>query len=370
MKFTIKKNIILNCLKNINTLIDTNNVNPTLSAVHIKADKDKLIFIATNGSAKYQQTISGANINTGGDILVEAKLLYSYISKIDQEEVTINQIDEKILQIHTEKFSCEINLIDDSSFPILNFEFDGWKKITLSYDTLLNISQRIKPFVSLAYSNSNPATNGILFNPIDEKQMECVASDTFRMAYYKFDYTGDSLRFIIEPKAIDMAIEMLSTTKGKSIDFYLNEKETILNINETLIGFALYKDSYPNIINAILSKQKYSFTVKLNELINAIQRGSVFVEKEQRPIINLKIENNKLNIKAISNERGNAFEELDLLKSNIDNFEVKLNQKYFLNLINTIKTETITFNFNSTNAPIIISSDNPYFLNLILPLRS
>ncbi|MCQ3907439.1 MAG: hypothetical protein MJ219_01450 [Mycoplasmoidaceae bacterium] len=235
---------------------------------------------------------------------------------------------------------------------------------------MLSISQRIKPFISSSFSNSNPATNGVLFNPIDEKQMECVASDTFRMAYYKFDYIGDSVRFIIEPKAIDMAIEILSSSKSKSIDFYLSEKEMILNLNNTLIGFALYKDVYPNIIKAILSPQKHSFTVKLNDLINAIQRGSVFVEKEQRPIINLKIENNKLILKAISTERGNAFEELDLLKSNIDTFEVKLNQRLFLNLINTIKTETITFNFNSTNAPIVISSDNPYFLNLILPLRS
>ncbi|MCQ3907438.1 MAG: hypothetical protein MJ219_01445 [Mycoplasmoidaceae bacterium] len=125
MKFTIKKNIILDCLKNINTLIDTTNVNPTLSAVHIKADQNKLIFIATNGSAKYQQTIKEVKITDGGDILVEAKLLYSYISKINQEDITINQIDEKILQIHTQKFSCEINLIDDSSFPILTFEYEN-----------------------------------------------------------------------------------------------------------------------------------------------------------------------------------------------------------------------------------------------------
>ena len=91
-----------------------------------------------------------------------------------------------------------------------------------------------------------------------------------------------------------MAIEILSSSKSKSIDFYLSEKEAILNLNDILIGFALYKDIYPNIIKAILSPQKHSFTIKLNELIDAIQRGSVFVEKEKRPIIDLKIENNKL----------------------------------------------------------------------------
>ncbi|MCQ2956380.1 MAG: hypothetical protein MJ233_00455 [Mycoplasmoidaceae bacterium] len=125
MKFTIKKNVLVDCLKNINSLIDSNNLNPNLSAVHIKTQDNKLMFIATNGSSSYQQTISEAEIKTPGDILVKAKLLYNYISKIDQPTITINQIDERILQINTPKSSSEINLIDDSSFPILDFSFDN-----------------------------------------------------------------------------------------------------------------------------------------------------------------------------------------------------------------------------------------------------
>lgn len=371
MKFTIKKNVLVDCLKNINSLIDSNNLNPNLSAVHIKTQDNKLMFIATNGSSSYQQTISEAEIKTPGDILVKAKLLYNYISKIDQPTITINQIDERILQINTPKSSSEINLIDDSSFPILDFSFDNWKKVTLTIDTLLNISQRVKPFVSVSYSSTNPSVNGILFNPVDEKQMECVASDSFRMGYYKFDYEGDSVKFVIEPKAIDMAVDILTSTKNKTLDIYLSDKECILNINEILIKFSLYnKEKYPNIINAILSTQKHSFTVKLNDLCNALNRGSVLVANEQRPIANFKIENNKLNIKFISNETGNSFEEIDLINSNIDSFEFKLNQKLLLPLLNTIKTENVTFNFNGSNSHIIISTENPYFLNLIVPWRS
>lgn len=370
MKFVIKKNILVDCLKNINSLIDSNNLNPTLSAVHIKSKDGKLYFIATNGAASYQQIISDVKIEKPGDILVKAKLLYSYISKIDQEEITINQIDDRILQINTPSSYSEINLIDDSSFPILDFSFENWKKITISYDTLLNISQRIKPFVSSPFSNTNLATSGISFNPVDEKQMECVSSDSLRMAYYKFDYSGDGVKFVIEPKAIDMAVEILTTTKNKSIDLYLSEKECILNINDTLIKFSLFKNTYPNIINAILSSQKHSFTLKLNDLANSLNRGSVFVATEKRPIANFKIENKKLNIKFISSETGNSSEEITLSECNVDNFEVKLNQKLLLSLINTIKAENITFSFNNSNSPIIISSDNPYFLNLIVPLRS
>ncbi|MCQ3915567.1 MAG: DNA polymerase III subunit beta [Mycoplasmoidaceae bacterium] len=371
MKFVIEKSILLDCLKNINSLIDGNNINPALSAVHIKSIDNKLFFIATNGENSYQQIIDNVEIKEGGDILIKARLLYNYISKIDQKSITINQIDERILQINTPKSTSEINLIDDSSFPIIDFNYDNWKKMTVQYDDLINIQQRIKPFISTAYTNTNPSIGGILFNPVDEKQIECVASDSFRIGYYKFNYSGEAEKFVIEPKAIDMAVEILTTNKSKSIDLYLSEKKCILSIDKILIQFSLFnKNIYPNIINAILSTTKNSFTVNLNELSNALNRGSVFVSNEQRPIADLKIENKKLTIKFLSSDVGNSFEEIDLINCNVDNFEVKLNQKYFLSLLNTIKSENVTFNFNSGNSPIIISSDNKSFLNLITPLRS
>ncbi len=370
MKFEIEKNILSNCLKNINSLIDPNNPNLILTAVQIKALDNKIIFTATNGSSSYQQIILNDKIQKNGEILIKAKLLYNYISKIDQETITINQIDDKILQISTPNFSTEMNLIDNSSFPILFFNYKDWKKITLDFDTIFNISQKIKPFISTSFSNINPSINGILFNPIDDKQMECIATDSVRIGYYKFDFSGDQIKFVLDPKAIDMALELLSTSKNKTIDFYLNDKKCIIKNSDVLIEFILFNaNTYPNIISAILSKQKYTFKLKLNQLLNALNRGLVLLSHEKTPIANFKINNKTLNLKFISNETGSSFEEIELLESNIDNIEMRINQKLLLPLLSTIKSDTISFNFNGQNTPIIISSDNPYFLNLIVPLK-
>lgn len=370
MKFSVNKNDLVDCLKKCNSLINSVNLNPTLTAVHIIAKDNKIVFIASNGPGSYKQTINNVTIDEPGDILVKAKLLYSYISKINQETITINQIDEKILQIHTPNFSTEINLIDNTSFPIIDFDHSNWKQLSISFDVLQNISNRIKPFVSTSFTNANPSACGILFNPIDDKTMECVASDSFRIAYYKFNYSGESNKFVLEPKLIDMAMEIISNNKNKDINLYLSDKECILNFGEILIKYNLLDTKlYPNIINAILSKPKYSFTIKLNELIDALDRGSLFVLNEQWPISNFKLENGKINIKFISNEIGNSLEKINLIDSNIENFEIKLNQKLLLSLLTTIKSENVTFNFNNSNSPIIISSNNPEFLNLIVPLR-
>lgn len=369
MKFTINKNIFSEALKNINNLV-SNNMNPRLTSVHIKTENNQLYLIATNGISSYQQIINEVTIEKDGDILVNANLLYRYVSQFSQNELTLNQIDENILQIKTDKSSSEINLTDNYSFPIIKFDYEGWKKITLSFDTLKNIQERVKPFVSNVSQNQYNITNGIYFNAIDDKQMECVASDMFMASYYKFDYEGSPIKFVIGTEAIDYAISISSSRKNKTVDFYLDNKNCILKIDNTLMSFSLYDNTYPNITKTLLEPQKYSFTVKLDELNNSLNRGSVFVSKEKRPIANLKIENNKLNIKFTSSETGNSFEEMELVNCNTEQFEAKFNQKLLSDLLHTIKSPTVTFNFNRSNVAIIITSENPYFINVIMPIRS
>lgn len=370
MKFVIKKVLLADALKNINNIIDNNNTNPILTGVQIKSEDQQLILTCNNGSTRYQQIISGVNITEGGQILVKARVLYEIISSLKQEEITFTQIDESILHIQTPTYSSEVNLLDNFSFPVLKFEYQNWNKITLNSHTISNISSKIKPFISQVSSSQYTITKGILFNPIDEKNMEAIASDGVRVAYHKFDYTGSATKFVADPEVIEFANNLLSSSKNKTIDFYISDKNCALHVNNTTIIFILYDNNYPNLSKVLFAENKYSFTVKSADLYSALNRGHPFVSNDRNPAANLKIENNKLTLKFISPEVGNSFEEIEIVKSNIENFEFKLNQKLFAELISSIDSETITFNFTNTQSPIVISSENPYFLNLIAPLRT
>lgn len=369
MKFTINKSIITNALKGVNEIINPNNMNPMLSGVLIKAENNSICLIGTD-SANYQQIINNIKVEKGGQVLVKARVLYNIISSLNDEEIEITQIEDNILHIQTPTFSSDINLLDSFSFPNMSFDIEGWEKITLSTDTISNIYSKIRPFVTQESSSQFSIMHGILFNPVDEKNMECVASDGVRIAYYKFDYEGAGVKFVADPIVVEFANSVLSTTKAKTIDLYIKDRKCALHTNNTTIIFNLYENNYQNIINPLFSDQKYSFTVKLNDLYTAIIRGNEFVAGERNPAANMKIENNKLTIKFISSEVGNSFEELPIIKTNIDSFDLKINQKKLAELISTIDSETITFNFNGPLTPVVISSENPYFINLILPLRN
>ena len=83
MKLIIKRNLILEALKNVNNIVNVNNLNPILSSVLLKTEDDKLVITATNGTNSYLQTISDVKIKKEGEILVRAKFLYNIISKIE-----------------------------------------------------------------------------------------------------------------------------------------------------------------------------------------------------------------------------------------------------------------------------------------------
>ena len=369
MQAIIQRQEFVKALRNINDLVNYCNT-PILSCVYIKTDDKKIILTATNGSISYQQEIVNIQIKKQGNILINANLFYSIISKIHQDEIFINQIDDNILQVKTPTFSCEINLNDSLAFPRLSFDYSNSTKIILQRDTINNIKDKILPFTTNLFNNTFNITTGIYFHAINEKQMECVASDSFKMGYYKFDYEGDANNFIISRDVINFAYSILLGSNSKTTEILFNNQNCILKIDNILMSFGLFDNAYPNIIPTILSPQKYKFSLKLNDLVNALNTGAAFVSKEKKPEVIFNLAHDKLNVKFMSSETGNSFEQISIFDCNTDKFSVKFNQKYFSELLKTIKSEIITFNFSQYNGLLIISSDNPYFLNLILPIRS
>lgn len=377
MKLVIKKTLIHEALKNVNNIINVNNVNPILSSVLLKTEEDKLVITGTDGNNSYLQTISNVKILKEGEILVRAKFLYNIINKIEQEDIEINQIDENILQIKTSNFSCEINLVEQRSFPIIDFDYQNWTKLILTQDVIANVVSKITPFCQLNDRYSN--LTGVLFKNINSQEMECISTNRTIASYYRFNYylensktadDGDIL-FVIDPVALKIVLEILMARKIKEFDLYTDNKKCIFKIQETLLSFNLYENNYPwpNIVDKILAQHKYSFTVKTHDLLLALQRGCLFVNSENRPIVNFKINDKTLDIKFSSLEVGNSFEQIPFEQKNIGFINFSLNPKFLTQIVASINMPEITFNCDGENTVIVISTENKYFLNLIMPFK-
>ena len=96
----------------------------------------------------------------------------------------------------------------------------------------------------------------------------------------------------------------------------------------------------------------------------------MFVANDPKPIADFVISDTTLNIKFNSIEIGNSFEEIKFIEKNIGFIEIKLNQKMIYQIISTIDSSLVTFNCNGKNLPIIITTENKDFVNLIMPFSN
>lgn len=371
MKFSIEKEIIFESLKNANEIVgNENNINLVLSSIHFKVNANEIILIATNGSNSFKQIITKAKINEEGAFLVKAKFIFNIVSKIEEKEIEFNQIDSNILQIKTTNFSCMINLIEKYSFPTIDFNYSNWKKILLKKDNIDNIVKKLIMFLPTTYDDRFNCINGILFNCLDNDYLECITTNRVVVGYYKFKYHGDKVKFVIDAQSIKIVNDIFLNQSNTNVEIYTNDKKIIFKFQDILLSFSLYENNYPQIVDKILAKQNYYFTIETDKLLKALNRGSLFVANDTKPIADFVISDTTLNVKFNSIEIGNSFEEIKFIEKNIGFIEIKLNQKMIYQIISTIDSPLVTFNCNGKNLPIIITTENKNFVNLIMPFSN
>ncbi len=371
MKFTITKKAITEALKNANAIVgNENDINLVLSSIHFDVKNGTVVLTATNGNNSFRQTIKDVKTDEDGCFLVKAKFIYNIISKIEEKEIEFNQIDANILQIKTINFSCVINLIEKYSFPLIDFDFSNWKKITLKKENVDNIVKKLIMFLPTTFDDRFNCINGVLFNCLDDNYLECITTNRIVVGYYKFKYFGDKIKIVVDAQSIKIVNDVFLNQTNVNVEVYTNNKKVIFKFENILLSFSLYDNNYPQITDKIFTKQNYHFTIETNKLLKALNRGSLFVANDPKPIANFVISDKTLNIKFNSIEIGNSFEEINFIEKNIGFIEIKLNQKMISQIISTIDSAKVTFNCNGKNLPIIITTENKNFVNLIMPFSN
>ena len=225
-------------------------------------------------------------------------------------------------------------------------------------------------FLPITFDDRFNCINGILFNCLDNEYLECITTNRIVVGYYKFKYSGDKIKIVIDAQSIKVVNDIFLNQTNANVETYTDDKKVIFKFENVLLSFSLYDNNYPQITDKILAKQNYHFTIETNKLLKALNRGSLFVSNDPKPIADFIISDTTLNIKFNSIEVGNSFEEIKFVDKNIGFIEIKLNQKMICQIISTIDSPLVTFNCNGKNLPIIITTENKDFVNLIMPFSN
>jgi DNA polymerase-3 subunit beta len=195
-----------------------------------------------------------------------------------------------------------------------------------------------------------------------------VATDGRRLSYIKKTPDAPMKEFegvIIPPKVLNL-IKKLASGEG-TFSLAVTEKNLFVQFDNQRISSALIEGQFPNYRRVIPEEQKYRILVKKDELLEALKRVSLLVEKSRRIYVELGAE--VMTLSSEETEVGVAREEISCEYEGPEE-KIALNYMYLLEPLRVIDTEDISIQFSEPNRAIsIYSNPEKDYFHIVMPMQ-
>ena len=374
MKFTIKKDLLLDALTKVSKAISTKNLIPVLAGIKFELKKKKLILTASDNDITIQTTIESENdedfkIDREGSIIIQGKYILEIVRKLRDEYINIEVIDELKILIYTENSEFNLNGISETEYPNIGLE-ESKKKIDIKVGTLKSIVYQ----TAFASSNeeSKPVLTGINFNIVGDI-LECNSTDSYRLArkIIHLDKSSEENYNIVIPSHNLLECTRILTNDEELVELHIFNNKILFKTGNLKFESRLINGTYPNTSNLLPENSFLVISTNLLDFYDVIDRVSILTSDKEKNIVTLETSGNTLILKSSSVEIGRVEEKMAIQKNNDENIKISFSAKYMMEALKSFSTETVDLHFVGEIKPILIkSSEDESLTQLVLPIRT
>ncbi len=374
MKFSIKKELLLDALSKVSKAISTKNLIPVLAGVKFELKKKKLVLTASDNDITIQTTIEATNdedfkIENEGSIIIQGKYILDIVRKLPEEFINIEVIDDLKILIYTDNSEFNLNGISESEYPNIGLE-ESKKKIDVTAGTLKNIVYQ----TAFASSNeeSKPVLTGINFNIVGDI-LECNSTDSYRLArkVIHLDKSSEENYNIVIPSHNLLEFTKILGSDEEIVELHVFSNKILFKTGNLKFESRLINGTYPNTSNLLPEDSMMVISTNLNDLYNVIDRVSILTSDKEKNIVTLETSGNTLILKSSSAEIGRVEEKMAIQKNNSEDIKISFSAKYMMEALKSFSTEMIDLHFVGEIKPILIkSSEDDSLTQLVLPIRT
>ena len=374
MKFSIKKELLLDALSKVSKAISTKNLIPVLAGVKFELKKKKLVLTASDNDITIQTTIEATNdedfkIENEGSIIIQGKYILDIVRKLPEEFINIEVIDDLKILIYTDNSEFNLNGISESEYPNIGLE-ESKKKIDVTAGTLKSIVYQ----TAFASSNeeSKPVLTGINFNIVGDI-LECNSTDSYRLArkVIHLDKSSEENYNIVIPSHNLLEFTKILGSDEEIVELHVFSNKILFKTGNLKFESRLINGTYPNTSNLLPEDSMMVISTNLNDLYNVIDRVSILTSDKEKNIVTLETSGNTLILKSSSAEIGRVEERMAIQKNNSEDIKISFSAKYMMEALKSFSTEMIDLHFVGEIKPILIkSSEDDSLTQLVLPIRT
>ena len=374
MKFTIKKDLLLDALSKVSKAISTKNLIPVLAGIKFELKKKKLTLTASDNDITIQTTIESVNddefkIDSEGSIIIQGKYILDIVRKLPDQYINVEVIDELKILIYTENSEFNLNGISELEYPNVGLE-ESKKKININAGVLKSIVNQ----TAFATSNeeSKPVLTGINFNIVGDI-LECNSTDSYRLArkIVKLEKVSEDNYNIVIPSHNLIEFTKILGDDSEEVEVHIFNNKVLFKNGNLKFESRLINGTYPNTANLLPDDSYLVVSTNLNDFYSVIDRVSILTSDKEKNIVTLETEGNTLTLKSSSAEIGRVEEKMSISKNNNEDIKISFSAKYMMEALKSFSTETVDLHFVGEVKPILIkSTEDETLTQLVLPIRT
>ncbi len=362
MKLAVNKDVMLEGLQKVQSIVGSRTTLPILYNVYLKADKERLSLAATDLEVSVRTSVEAKVTRPGGTTL-PARRVFSIFRELAVNEIELDVDDKDVAVIRAGSSQFRIIGISEDEFPPLP-TFSGGRQYILEQETF----KRMLACTHFAASSdeSRYILNGVLLS-FRAGKLTVVATDGRRMAHFEQEVEfakeseGD---WVVPSKAVN---ELLKTLQDKgTVKIHVTENQAAFEFDDMLVITKLLEGTYPNFKQVIPSHCEERITLEKESLQAAVRRVALLVSDKSNSIT-LSFSKNKLVISAVSPEVGEATESLPVKYAGKD-MSVSFNPDFLLEPLRNVAGDEVSLELSDELSPGVLKSNQP-FLYVLMPMR-
>lgn len=372
MKFSVKKNEILNVLARVQGLAGRKTSLAITTNILIEATTETVIIRATDLETGFEGHYA-AEVEAEGSIALNARKIFEIVRDFPSEEILINEIENHWIEIGNQNVEYHLVGMNFEDFPKIP-RFDELDFITIDASALGSMIEKTV-YISGATDDKRAHIIGVYLETIREnggRYLRLVSTDGSRMAKVDHPYedgfslpSGDGI--LVPKKGLFEVGKFLD--QGGTVRIGVKDNNLVVKgQNETII-IRLLEGDFPE-YNDIVKKNDDAVQIALNRqlFMMMLKRMSILSTEDYRSVI-FKLLEGKLIITSTNPDIGESKEET-VIDFNHEPIEAAFNPRYFIEALNVIEQPDVVLDIVNDEKPSLLAGKgDQHFLTVIMPMR-
>lgn len=337
---------------------------PALEGIYMVAANNSVSLCGYNLEMAIRTEIE-VSVQEPGKVCIPAKLLGEIISKMPDQDVTIETEKKEVVRIRSGKSKYRVTGYKPDEFPQLP-QPSCDHIISIPNNTLKSMIRQT--LFAVAKVGAKPIHTGAMVE-IGNGKIHMIGVDGYRMAIREEAVKCDErdLQFVVPGTTLQEASRLIPDN-DKPCSITIGDRHAMFALGDYTVISRLLEGQFLDWRAALPKSSAQTAVVSTGALISSVQRVALIITDALKSPVRCRFEDNSISLSS-RNVTGTADDQCDIKYSG-DPLEIGFNDRYLLEALQNTGCDEVRLELNGPLSPLLVSpmSGNS-FLFVVLPVR-